>query len=333
MEYQSKVKASLLAGALGDALGYSVEFMWMDKIVERYGEKGICDMQIQKDHKAWISDDTQMTLFTAEGLLNNPKDPIPSIYHAYLDWLTTQIYEYEENIESTSLVNKECMFVNRAPGNTCISALDSMKMGTVENPINDSKGCGGVMRIAPIALYYAKEKMSVKSIADLGVKASAITHGHEMSHIAAYFLTSVLVKLLRPNNTSLENRILASLHNTCENFKGSPYIYTFRDLIHKSLSLVHIEEKEVDAIHSLGGGWVAEEAVAIALYAFLKHKKDVKKALICAANHNGDSDSTASICGNMIGAYLGEEALPKDWLESLELKEIIAEIADKLTSH
>ena len=331
MEYASKVKASLLAGALGDALGYSVEFMWMDEIQYKYGKKGICEMQLHEDKYAWISDDTQMTLFTAEGILKKPEDPVLSIYCAYLDWLTTQLYEYNgEEVTDSSLVNDARFFARRAPGTTCISALSSMKMGTIENPLNKSKGCGGVMRIAPIALYYAKEKMPVHKIAMMGVEASAITHGSEMSHISAYFLTSVLVKLMRPNMDGIENRVIASLRNTCANYAGSEFIYEFRDLINRALSLAKSDVKDVEAIHSLGGGWVAEEAVAIAIYAFLKYKEDVKKALICAVNHNGDSDSTGAICGNLIGAYLGEEALPKDLLSSLELKDVIIELSEKL---
>ncbi len=81
-------------------------------------------------------------------------------------------------------------------------------------------------------------------------------------------------------------------------------------------------------MESLGGGWVAEEALAIAVYAALSFPEDLRAALVLAANHSGDSDSTAAICGNLLGAALGEESLPTDWLASLEGRQVIARLAD-----
>lgn len=47
-------------------------------------------------------------------------------------------------------------------------------------------------------------------------------------------------------------------------------------------------------------------------------------------NHNGDSDSTGAIAGNIIGAYLGYEAIDKKWIENLELIDVILERSDDL---
>ncbi|MBP1643969.1 MAG: ADP-ribosylation/crystallin [Acidobacteria bacterium] len=83
-------------------------------------------------------------------------------------------------------------------------------------------------------------------------------------------------------------------------------------------------------MQTLGGGWVAEEALAIAVYAALCHPADLRAALRLAANHSGDSDSTASICGHLLGAALGEAALPADWLAVLEGRDVIRQLADDL---
>jgi ADP-ribosylglycohydrolase len=85
-----------------------------------------------------------------------------------------------------------------------------------------------------------------------------------------------------------------------------------------------------ERVESLGAGWVAEEALAIAVYCALAHPGDLRAALVLAANHSGDSDSTAAICGNLLGAALGEEALPEDWLRELEGRETIETLADDL---
>ena len=55
-----------------------------------------------------------------------------------------------------------------------------------------------------------------------------------------------------------------------------------------------------------------------------------KKAIIASVNHSGDSDSTGSVTGNILGAYLGMSAIPQKYLDKLELKDVITEIADDL---
>ena len=87
---------------------------------------------------------------------------------------------------------------------------------------------------------------------------------------------------------------------------------------------------DIDAIHMLGEGWVAEETLAIAIYCALKYQNDFKKAVVSAVNHKGDSDSTGAVTGNILGAYLGMSAIPNEYLENLELKNVILELADDL---
>jgi ADP-ribosylglycohydrolase len=94
MEKRSKeyFRGCLLGGAIGDALGWPVEFLKLNEIKKKYGEDGITDLVAGINGKAEITDDTQMTLFTAEGLLraeNRGRKKgichIPSVvYYAYL---------------------------------------------------------------------------------------------------------------------------------------------------------------------------------------------------------------------------------------------------------
>lgn len=73
---KDRIRGCLFGGASGDALGYPVEFLSDDDIRVQYGDKGITRYSLDpKSHKALISDGTQMTLFTANGLLfgNNGK--------------------------------------------------------------------------------------------------------------------------------------------------------------------------------------------------------------------------------------------------------------------
>jgi ADP-ribosyl-[dinitrogen reductase] hydrolase len=158
----------LLGGATGDALGAPVEFNTLDEIRAQFGSTGISDFHPAYGKLGAITDDTQMTLFTAEGLLRGlvrsrargiGGAEVAIVHGSYLRWLNTQTKTFDEAEGSHSgwLMGHEALWSRRAPGNTCISALASVTSpGTPAN--NDSKGCGTVMRVAPIGLLYEGEQ-------------------------------------------------------------------------------------------------------------------------------------------------------------------------------
>ena len=90
------------------------------------------------------------------------------------------------------------------------------------------------------------------------------------------------------------------------------------------------DEADLDAIRELGGGWVAEETVAIALYCALRHADSFEDAVIAAVNHDGDSDSTGAVTGNIMGALLGMEGIPAAFVQPLELRDVLLATAKKL---
>lgn len=330
MKNIDKFKGCLIGGAIGDALGYPIEFVKLTKgeRITRYENKGI------------VSDDTQMTLFTANGLLwgetrfnmRGIAPPVSDcIYFAYQDWYKTQKRNNNE-IKVSWLANIPELNVNRTPGNTCLNALGSNKKGTIENPINNSKGCGSVMRIAPIGLFFDPQVKSLHEIGKYGAEAGAITHGHPLGIIPCYVLTIIINNLAYTNKTIEESTddAIEILKTNFDIFDKESRDY-FIDLIKKAEDLAHnkfISDKK--AIEKLGEGWVAEEALAIAIYSTIKYSKDFEKAIICSVNHNGDSDSTGAIAGNIIGTYLGYDKIPDYYIENLELKDIILEIAEDL---
>ena len=85
-----------------------------------------------------------------------------------------------------------------------------------------------------------------------------------------------------------------------------------------------------DNIHALGGGWVAEETLAIAIYCALRYSDDFSRGVAASVNHSGDSDSTGAVTGNILGAWLGRSAIEEKWTRTLELKKVILEMADDL---
>ncbi len=338
-------KGCLIGGAVGDALGYPIEFCNIEQIKNMYGENGITEYKLT-DGKAVISDDTQMTLFTANGILIGKTRAMMRgiasscesyVYQAYLDWLYTQRYT-EKEIGCTWIYKIKELNVPRAPGNTCIGALCHGEMGTLEKPINDSKGCGGIMRIAPVGLYFSRQPLD--NIGRTGAKINAITHGHPLGNISSYVMSVLINTIIYGEDEYFEVPLKRNLEE-CIEFALKVYTHKFKiydkkitsyfvDLIHKAIKLAKQDIEDIKAIEQLGGGWVAEETLAIAIYSCLKYSDDFEKAIICAVNHSGDSDSTGAVAGNIIGAYLGISNIPNKFLEKLELREVIEEIATDL---
>ncbi|MDD7795434.1 ADP-ribosylglycohydrolase family protein [Clostridium sp. 'White wine YQ'] len=327
-------KGCLLGGAIGDALGWPIEFLGIDEIRDKFGESGIEDLVLGAFGKAEITDDTQMTLFTAEGLLRNKvrenleedseaDTEFTTIMHnAYLRWLSTQerLPKIKDKILHNSwLVQVWSLSKLRAPGSTCLSALREEEIGTIDNPINSSKGCGGVMRVAPVGLLYGMEEAF-----DIGCKCAALTHGHPSGYLSAGFFSALISQII--SGEDLKKSVLESL-DLLKKYSDSQECV---DKIQLALELVDSNEIYNEAIRKIGEGWLAEEAISIAVYCALKYQNDYKKAIIAAVNHNGDSDSTGAITGNILGAYLGTYGIPNDYIENIELFEQISEMAEDL---
>lgn len=323
-------KGCLLGGAIGDALGWPVEFKIYKDIIKKYGESGIQDLECADTGKAEITDDTQMALFTAEGILRAETrghekgicDPVSVVYYAYQRWLNTQGYpklKGEDWIYDGWLFAVKELHENRAPGNSCLSALSSDKQGTVSEPINNSKGCGGVMRVAPAGLFYPKERAF-----EMAMDFAALTHGHPSGYLSAGALAYIIASIIE--GADLEAAVKDTVIKLSK-YENHDECY---HALQQAVKLSHSSVKPLEAITRLGEGWVGEEALAIGVYCALKYSGDFRKALIASVNHEGDSDSTGAITGNILGAYLGINFIPKEWIEKIELYEEINQIADDL---
>lgn len=333
-----KFKGCLLAGAYGDALGAPVEWLNEEEIVEKYGEVGITKITDQKSGK--ITDDTQMTMYTADGLIlanKNNLSELESIRKCYIDWFNTQKKDEDDDelVKGySSLLKYRNLQERRGPGSTCLNAIAFGADGTLENPVNYSKGCGGIMRTAPIGLYYKNKNLIDTAI--LAAQASALTHGHELGYIPSAIFSMVIAKLVHSENiVNLEKIIRDVLKIAEEIFSEKRFINDCIKLVELALDLAKKDLDDIEAIHKLGEGWVAEETLAIAVYCTLKYKNDFKKAISVSVNHNGDSDSTGAVTGNLIGAYLGLDGIEKqcfgeDIFKDIEFNDVISELAEKL---
>ena len=332
----SRFRGCLLGGAVGDALGAPVEFLDLEAIRARYGPDGIRDMAPAYGRPGGaITDDTQLTLFTAEGLLGaHIRSLVPRpctvrgcVCRSYLRWLHTQGLPGQAGpvgLDSWLLQQKD-LFARRAPGNTCLSALQELAHpDDPEPPRNHSKGCGGVMRVAPVGLYTAAH-LAPEQAFTWGCEVSALTHGHPTGQLPGGVLAVIISQLAEGRGLAPAIRLAKRI------LKGHPHHGETLRAVTRAEQLAADPRPHPEVLAELGQGWVAEEALAIALCCALR-AGNLEEGVIMAANITGDSDSTAAITGNLLGALLGAHEIPERWLEALELRAVITEVADHLAT-
>lgn len=336
-DMRSRLRGSLLAGAIGDALGAKTEFDSIDRIREIAGPDGITDFIPAYGGVGRITDDTQMTLFTLEALIRahaqrrrtGSADVVHSLQLAYQRWLHTQGVAWDRArgpqsaVEAPDgwLITHQELFSRRAPGLTCFGELEaygrSGVRGTIERPVNNSKGCGGVMRAAPIALW----SDDLAEVFRLGAESAALTHGHPSGYLSSGCFAVVVHELLHGKP------LLEAVATARAELVKHPGHEEQNDALDAALALARQGPPTPEKLESLGQGNVGETALSMSVYVALA-TTDADSALLAAVNHSGDSDSTGSVCGNLVGAMYGEEALRGGWLDQLELRDVIVGLAD-----
>lgn len=342
----SRLLGCLLGGALGDAFGHAVEPQSLQMIRTRHGPDGLLD-PVLRGGQLLVSDATQMVLFTLEGLLRareaGAEDPLPWLREAYLDWWLTQQPGSPSRwpfAPHGALALAPALQACRAPGMTCLSALAAGGHGTGACPPNQSKDCGPVTRAAPFGFGIAPaagsaSRTSRSAAAGLAARASAITHGHPETLAAAAVVAGAvhsLVASAKPPAPAgaagppLGGAIIVA-RRVAREWARAPLTGALLDC---AAALARQEgvspAGRAARLALLGEGRAAEEALAIAAFAALAGC-DFKQAVRIAANHGGDSGSTAALAGNLRGAHCGVAELPHAWVERLDVLEPLLGLA------
>ncbi|MEW2318576.1 ADP-ribosylglycohydrolase family protein [Streptomyces bauhiniae] len=321
---------SLLGLALGDALGFPTEFNDVPSILAKCGPW----REMELPGRAFVSDDTQMTLALGRGLRTAmgrgalaPKRFQRPLREEFVDW-----YQSPEN--------------NRAPGRTCLTACALLKeegRDWQEASQVHSKGCGANMRVAPLGLAPGLTGEQRAGAAQL---QSGLTHGHPTA-LAASDLTAHAVWLLaqgmdpaglvgRLRSYALDNRTryhhlwLGDLWRRAGDASPEEFIARGWDeclaILGRLQDALRAPSPETDPCLTTGEGWIAEEALATGLLCFLLFPADPVLALRRAACTSGDSDSIACLTGAFAGAWLGADAWPADWVDRIEHRDELLEL-------
>ena len=258
-----------------------------------------------------VSANTRMTIATAGGLLRGDArlkqrgfgGPSPrTLYQAY----------------------KECC----SPEDDAFAVLASGDYGSVFEPINDSRGCGGVVRAAPVGLFAAH--LPTHSIVMLAAESAAITHGHPLAYMSAAVLAELVRFGLYTDGISVRNCAEMVMSAVKETFGRNEYWQSFEQRIARAMVLARNEDADEVNTAKLGSGEFADEALALALYCVLRHESDddaIANTLNAAAPHGA---AVASLAGNILGAYHGLGAVPESLIASLELRDKLLEIGADL---
>ena len=140
----------------------------------------------------------------------------------------------------------------------------------------------------------------------------------------------IVSKLSHDSSTTIREAALDALDVLPNAFPRAQHVPTLDALLRKAIELSESEVSDLDVIHELGEGWVAEETLAVALFCALRYSDNFESAVVAAVNHSGDSDSTGSVTGNIVGAKVGLEGIPEKFVAPLELSDVIVELADDL---
>jgi len=331
MQLFDRIHGCLLAGACGDALGAPVEFLSLEGISARYGESGITAFDQAYGGVGLITDDTQMTLFTTEGLIRafvrfahkGICHPPSVVHNAYRRWLRTQDESYAPSSAGALdgwLIAEQRLWHRRAPGNTCLGAL--RERGSLGTPAtNNSKGCGTVMRDAPFGLLWWNDPAKALTLA---AETASFTHGHPSAWYASGALAALIAGLMAGHD------IESAVSQALSLLAGKPDAGEVQSALERACDISR-ESNWSKRLPELGAGWVAEEALAIAVLCALAARSP-EDAIVAAVNHGGDSDSTGAITGNIVGAFYGPDALPRAWVDAVELRDVILQLAEDLTA-
>lgn len=328
----------MLGGAAGDALGYIIEFDDWYTIRKKFGPYGLRTI-LRLDangRKGIISDDTQMSLFTADGLLWAAHDelaPEEGLYRSYMRWYYTQTKQVIQPDQSAwmtrqahekewdyDMMGEEDLYARRAPGKTCLSALAGSGRTDSLYADNDSKGCGSIMRAAPVGLFYAGDP---EKAFDVGCQSGRLTHGNPTGYLAAGMLSASVSLLSQGKELADTLPEVMRILQKHEHYEG------VKRAVIRAIDEAVTDREAWRAMKRIGKGWVAEETYALAIYCLLK-TGTLKDAVIMACNQDGDSDSCGSVCGNMAGAMYGADAVPCSWSHKLECGGLVTSLAQNL---
>jgi poly(ADP-ribose) glycohydrolase ARH3 len=185
-----------------------------------------------------------------------------------------------------------------------------------------SFGNGAAMRVTPIGLLFWSNHARLREVAH---QASLITHSHILGREgAALQALAVALAVAEDPDKPLD------VHSFITRLLESATEDIYQRKMARFASLLERPDDREAVVEQLGHGVEAFESVPTAIFAFLAHPSNFVSTVVYAVSLGGDTDTIASMAGAISGAYLGVDAIPSQWLEQLENRDYISDLALKL---
>ena len=170
------------------------------------------------------------------------------------------------------------------------------------------------MRVAPVG-FVAGDPF------ELACKLAAITH----SHPTGFFAAGALALIVHQTSTGADLGLAVeqTLDRLEQEPRGEEVSRALKSAVYLSTAAT---PPTPEIVESLGAGWIAEEALAISVYCSMA-ASSFREGVLLAVNHSGDSDSTGSITGQILGTANGEDSIPRDWIAGLQARAVVEKVA------
>ncbi|GFO97227.1 ADP-ribosylglycohydrolase superfamily [groundwater metagenome] len=173
--------------------------------------------------------------------------------------------------------------------------------------------CGSSMRAAPLGLFYS----DLDEVEEKAAMSSIPTHNSSGAVAGA---VAVAVGVRCALNVKERPEIMkesCARASKYDKILGKKIGYSFQKR----------DEEPDKVLAELGTSYLVHETVPSAFYCFSRYFEEPEKAIIEAANTGGDTDSIACITGALCGARHGIDGIPQRWINGLEKRELIENIA------
>jgi len=326
-------KGCLLGLAVGDALGVTVDRKTYDQICRDYGPAGLLGYDLVNGF-AEISSYTQVAAYACNGLLVGvakgriaPADCLQHITQALKEWARAQHLPGAPEKRSCWLYYVPEMRQRKCMDARTLDSLTRELIGTMEKPINQGMGPGTLPAAVAVGMFFLPDRIPVQEIGRLGAQVVALTHGDVMTFLSGAVLAYAVAGILQEPEVAMEAQFLQAAAAVRSQFgRRYPQAAALEKLVEKAVALAAKPEiSHAKAMEMLACD-TAAQVLAGAMYAVLAGG-DFDASLIIAVNHSGKSAAVGAITGALLGARLGESALPEFYLDCLPCADVLMELA------
>ena len=332
-------RGCLLGLAVGDAMGYAVDHKSWEQICEAYGPNGLLGYDLVNGY-AETTSHTQIAATVANGLLmGTTRGQLQGRMAPFIRYVTLALREWNQIQHTRREPDRALCWICRVPelrrrrcmDTRMLDTLSREPLGSPEEPVNDHTTPGLVTAPVAVGLFFRPERMEFAEIGRLGAESVALAHGDPTAFLSGAALAYIIAAVINDPDTDLAGHILNAAEAVAAQFgREYPRAGEVKGLLQRAVGLSRGENPDLQKVMEEMVCDDYAHVLAGAVFAALTCGNDFDTAMITAVNHSGCSAAVAAVCGAILGARMGEEAMPEFYLECLECVQVLETLADDL---